>query len=70
MAHTTKYNTPHRSNVAGAPVPVLANGAGSLDAPMSPRVEALKKLVASGKYQVSSRYLAHQIMRAAGITPV
>lgn len=37
---------------------------------MSPRVEALKKLVASGKYQVSSRYLAHQIMRAAGITPV
>jgi len=36
---------------------------------MSPRVEALRKLVASGQYQVSARHLAHQIMRAAGVKP-
>jgi len=36
---------------------------------MSPRVEALRKLVAAGQYQVSARHLAHQIMRAAGVKP-
>jgi anti-sigma28 factor (negative regulator of flagellin synthesis) len=36
---------------------------------ISPRVEALRKLVASGQYQVSARHLAHQIMRAAGVKP-
>jgi anti-sigma28 factor (negative regulator of flagellin synthesis) len=36
---------------------------------LSPRVEALRKLVAAGQYQVSPRHLAHQILRAAGIRP-
>jgi anti-sigma28 factor (negative regulator of flagellin synthesis) len=36
---------------------------------LSPRVEALRRLVAAGQYQVSSRHLAHQILRAAGIKP-
>ena len=35
--------------------------------PLSPKVEALRKLVQSGQYQVSSRYLAIQIFRRAGL---
>ena len=40
-----------------------------LEIKLSPRVAALRKLVASGQYQVSPRRLAHQIMRAAGVKP-
>ena len=50
-----------------APVPVLSPGEPAVR--LSPRVEALRKLVASGQYQVSARHLAHQIMRAAGVKP-
>ena len=46
--------------------PVQVNTA-DLDTRLSPRVEALRKLVASGQYQVSPRYLAQRIMRAAGL---
>lgn len=38
----------------------------AVEVKLSPRVEALRKLVASGQYQVSPRYLAHRIMRSAG----
>jgi anti-sigma28 factor (negative regulator of flagellin synthesis) len=38
-----------------------------VDTRLSPRVEALRKLVASGQYQVSPRYLAQRIIRAAGL---
>jgi anti-sigma28 factor (negative regulator of flagellin synthesis) len=38
-----------------------------VDTRLSPRVEALRKLVAAGQYQVSPRYLAQRIIRAAGL---
>lgn len=50
-----------------APVPALSSADPTVR--LSPRVEALRKLVASGQYQVSARHLAHQIMRAAGVKP-
>lgn len=67
MSTTSKYIAPG-IRAEAAPVPALMDSAG---APMrlSPRVEALRKLVAAGQYQVSPRHLAHQILRAAGIKP-
>ena len=50
-----------------APVPVTTDPTADVDTRLSPRVEALRKLVASGQYQVSPRYLAQRIMRAAGL---
>jgi hypothetical protein len=64
MANTPKYTAPGRSTVPSAPIPVLTNGVDEVK--LSPRVEALRKLVAAGQYQVSPRYLAHRIMRSAG----
>ena len=66
MANTTKYTAPSRSH-SGVPVPVVTDPTVPSDAKLSPRVEALRKLVASGQYQVSPRYLAHRILRSAGI---
>ena len=66
MANTPKYTVPGRTS-KGAPVPVVANAATAGETRLSPRVEALRKLVAAGHYQVSARYLAHRIMRAAGL---
>lgn len=68
MANTPKYTAPSRGTHTAAPVPVVTDPK-SLDARLSPRIEALRKLVASGQYQVSPRYLAHRIMRAAGMRP-
>lgn len=65
MANTPKYTAPGRSTASSAPIPVLTDG-GSVAVKLSPRVEALRKLVAAGQYQVSPRYLAHRIMRSAG----
>jgi anti-sigma28 factor (negative regulator of flagellin synthesis) len=45
----------------------MTDPSADVDARLSPRVEALRKLVASGQYQVSPRYLAQRIMRAAGM---
>ena len=68
MAHSGKYTAPGTSRNS-APVSVVTS-AGAIDpVRFSPRVEALRKLVASGKYQVSSRYLAHRILRSAGLRP-
>jgi hypothetical protein len=64
MANTTKYTAPGRSAAPSAPIPGLMDG--TEPAKLSPRVEALRKLVAAGQYQVSPRYLAHRIMRSAG----
>jgi hypothetical protein len=61
MANTGKHITPRlapqRTPVAGP----------ADDVRLSPRVEALRKLVAAGQYQVSARFLAQQIFRAAGL---
>jgi anti-sigma28 factor (negative regulator of flagellin synthesis) len=46
---------------------VTTDPTADVDTRLSPRVEALRKLVASGQYQVSPRYLAQQILRAAGL---
>jgi len=69
MANTTKYTAPSRGSRGSAPAGLMTDPSPSLDARLSPRVEALRKLVAAGQYQVSPRYLAHKIMRAAGIKP-
>jgi anti-sigma28 factor (negative regulator of flagellin synthesis) len=46
----------------------IASGSSvDLDEKLSPRVEALRKLVAAGQYQVSARYLAYRIFRAADL---
>ena len=67
MANTpSKHTPPHRTSSDRAPVSVLTDPTASVDARLSPHVEALRKLVAAGQYQVSPRYLAHKIMRAAG----
>jgi anti-sigma28 factor (negative regulator of flagellin synthesis) len=67
MAHSPKFIAPSAKTSTQAPIFTDS----SLDqVKLSPRVEALRKLVASGQYQVSPRHLAHQIMRAAGMKPV
>jgi hypothetical protein len=69
MANTPKYTAPSRYQAHGAPIPVVTDPTAGFDVKFSPRVEALRKLVAAGQYQVSPRYLAHKIMRAAGFRP-
>ena len=69
MANTGKYTAPHRSQADGAPVPVVTDPTAPEAVRLSPRVEALRRLVASGQYHVSPRYLAYRIMRSAGIKP-
>lgn len=70
MANTGKYTAPSRNtSPSDASAPALGDPGTSLDSRLSPKVEALRKLVASGQYQVSPRYLAHRIMRAAGVRP-
>jgi anti-sigma28 factor (negative regulator of flagellin synthesis) len=65
MANTPKYTAPGHVSSSSAPIPVVTDTA-TVDVKLSPRVEALRKLVAAGQYQVSARYLAHRIMRSAG----
>jgi hypothetical protein len=63
MANTGKHIAPSRipAGLAAAGEPSAAR--------LSPRVEMLRKLVAAGQYQVSPRYLAYKIFRAAGVRP-
>jgi anti-sigma28 factor (negative regulator of flagellin synthesis) len=67
MAHSSKQIS--RSSKASIEAPMFADPSGLVGVKLSPRVEALRKLVASGQYQVSPRHLAHQIMRSAGVKP-
>ena len=59
MASTSK-----QSKVKGLTAPSATPGV-EISEPLSPKVEALRKLVQAGQYQVSSRYLAIQIFRRA-----
>lgn len=68
MAHSPKYIAPSHRSSPGSSAPIFADPT-NVEVKLSPRVEALRKLVASGQYQVSPRRLAHQIMRAAGLKP-
>jgi len=57
--HMTHRRPPMRATAAppmGAPAVTTAS-----------RVEALRQLVAAGQYQVSARWLATRIFRAAGV---
>ena len=62
MSDTNRHIT-HRRPATRAP------GVSLQAAPMTPpsRVEALRKLVAAGQYQVSPRWLATKIFGAAGV---
>jgi anti-sigma28 factor (negative regulator of flagellin synthesis) len=66
MANTTKYIAPGTRTHA-VPAAVLTDPGASCEVRLSPHVEALRRLVASGQYQVSPRYLAQRILRSAGI---
>ena len=63
MSGTNRYTPPRRSPVP-APRALLQSGT-AVSSPA--RVEALRKLVAAGQYQVSPRWIATKIFRAAGI---
>ena len=67
IAHSPKFTAPSAKTSTQAPI--FTDPARMEEVKLSPRVEALRKLVASGQYQVSPRHLAHQILRAAGMKP-
>jgi len=67
MAHSPKLIAPSAKSSSQAPI--FSDPAAMAEVKLSPRVEALRKLVASGQYHVSPRRLAHQIMRASGMKP-
>lgn len=67
MAHSPKFIAP--STKSSSQAPIFTDPAAMDEVKLSPRVAALRKLVASGQYHVSPRRLAHQIMRASGLKP-
>jgi hypothetical protein len=62
MSDTNKYITHRRPAVRASGAPFSAAPVNS-----PARVEGLRKLVAAGQYQVSPRWLATKIFRAAGV---
>ena len=63
MSNIYRFTT-RRPPVSARPAP-LADGV-IVTSPA--RIEALRRLVAAGQYQVSPRWLATKIFRAAGLT--
>jgi hypothetical protein len=66
MPNTPRHTGPTHTSSHRAPAGVLTASGAAVDVQLSPRVVALRKLVAAGQYQVSARYLAHKIIRSAG----
>ncbi len=65
MSNTTRH-IPNRR----PPVPAHARAAAPMAAQSvqsSNKVDALRRLVAAGQYQVSAKYLAMKIFKAAGL---
>jgi anti-sigma28 factor (negative regulator of flagellin synthesis) len=62
MSDTNRHMTHRRSAVRASGAPLAAS---SVNSPT--RVEALRRLVAAGQYQVSPRWLATKIFHAAGV---
>ncbi len=62
MSDTNRYMTHRRSAVRASGAPVQSS---TVNSPA--RVEALRRLVAAGQYQVSPRWLATKIFNAAGV---
>ena len=65
MSDTNRYMTHRRGPARTVATPPAAAAAASVNSPE--RVEALRRLVAAGQYQVSPRWLATRIFRAAGV---
>jgi anti-sigma28 factor (negative regulator of flagellin synthesis) len=63
MSDTNRYMT-HRRPPART---IAAPHAGTAHVNSPDRVETLRRLVAAGQYQVSPRWLATRIFRAAGV---
>lgn len=63
MSNTNKYMTHRRPPARAMAAPPM--GAPAVNS--AARVEALRRLVAAGQYQVSPRWLATRIFRAAGV---
>ena len=63
MSDTNKYMTHRRAPARAIAAPPMA--APGVNSPA--RIEALRRLVAAGQYQVSPRWLATRIFRAAGV---
>lgn len=63
MSNTNRYIGPRRPPVAAHQSSLQAGAL--INAPS--RVEALRRLVSAGQYQVSPRWLATKILRAAGV---
>lgn len=63
MSDTNRHMTHRRPPARALAAPV----AGALRVNSPERIEALRRLVASGQYQVSPRWLANRIFRAAGV---
>jgi anti-sigma28 factor (negative regulator of flagellin synthesis) len=64
MSDTNRHIGPRRS-----PVSARSGSVATGELVNSPaRVEALRRLVAAGQYQISPRWLATKIFRAAGLT--
>jgi anti-sigma28 factor (negative regulator of flagellin synthesis) len=63
MSDTPRHTT--RRPPVSAPRAAIAAGATVATSPQ--RVEALRRLVAAGRYDVNPRYLATKIFRAAGV---
>lgn len=63
MSDTNRYMT-HRRPPART---IAASPASAAHVNSPERVEALRRLVAAGQYQVSPRWLATRIFRAAGV---
>ena len=62
MSDTNRYS-PRRGPVSASRAAIEAAPGENSPA----RIEALRKLVAAGQYQVSPRWLATKIFRAAGV---
>ena len=62
MSDTNRYS-PRRGPVSASRAAIEAAPGETSPA----RIEALRKLVAAGQYQVSPRWLATKIFRAAGV---
>jgi anti-sigma28 factor (negative regulator of flagellin synthesis) len=69
MANTIKHTGPQSRASREASASISLDPTAADEARLSPRIEALRKLIASGQYQVSPRYLAYRIMRTAGVRP-
>ena len=61
MSDTSRQITPRHLDAS------VVHTATHMPAPAA-RVEALRRLVAAGRYQVNTKWLAQKICRAAGVT--